>query len=124
MSGAFTVVPGVMGLVFSLIGLVVFMYGVSMLGVEGVFEFGDLELVWQKGKHGRSPKKKRYTRESFSTVKKLNSGQVNNDHRFKVLLKGGQSVTLCSCVSRGTADELEQWLQNDEVGSYGASMEI
>ena len=98
------------GTIASLIGLVIGAIGISFLGGSEVFEFGDHELIWNKRKRGQSVKKKRYNRSSFTGVKRSNSGTVNNQPRYKVIVTGDKPAIVVSFVSADVADELEQWI--------------
>lgn len=86
--------------------------GVWALGRVVVSEFGpDALTVTTRWRHNR--KRQRYERSLFRKVRRSNSGHVNNDPRYRVVLIGTKkSVTVCGFENEEVSLLLKAWLEH------------
>ena len=106
----FTAVPFLMTLIGLLVGVGLLAGGYWAMGRKKVFEFSDSGLVLTT--HWRSNRKqKKFPRSEFRKVNKKNSGHVNNDPRYKVvLISDRQTLAVCDYENEEVADAVQAWL--------------
>ncbi|MGJ8671455.1 hypothetical protein [Rubritalea sp.] len=107
----FSAVPLIIGLAFGALGLGSLWAAGHFIGLVEKFEFSPDELLVKKGKKGQLGKKVSYTKDTFHSSLKRNLGEVNNDSRYSVSLKGrSKRAAIVGFVKEELADSLVSWL--------------
>ncbi len=105
------VVPFVFAMPIGLAAVVLFFAANYFSGRVKVYEFTSAELRFRESKRDQLGKEVCYQRDIFTKVELNRSGDMNNDPRYRVRLKGKKHLDVVSFEKKEVAGQLADWLR-------------